>query len=195
MNTFRRRHGLNTAADTQAWLSARGMSLDDLQANLEHDLLAARLRRHLTAARIEEHFTAHQAGYERLRLAQLCVGRDDLANELASQVREDGRDLDTVAGEHRVRLVRGESYCRDLASPLAEAVASARPGQLVGPVETPQGFILVLVEERQPSALDPATRQHIENELFTAWVAERTRAAKLDLAALGNPRSEIASPK
>src|SRR5262249_6722117 len=174
-NTFRRRHGLNTAADTQAWLSGRGMSVDDLQANLEHDLLAAKLRQHLTAARIEGHFTAHQAGYERLRLAQLCVGRDDLANELASQVREDGRDLDAVAGEHRVRLVRGESFRKDLATPLAEAVAADGPGQLVGPVATAQGFILVLVEERQPAALDPATRQQIENELFTAWLAERTR--------------------
>src|SRR5262249_10586853 len=118
---------------------------------------------------------------ERLRLAQLCVGRDDLANELASQVREDGHDLDAVAGEHRVQLVRGESFRKDLEGALAEALASARPGQLVGPVETPQGFILVLVEERRPAALDPATRQHIENKLFAAWLAERTREAKLDL--------------
>lgn len=180
-DAFRRRHGLNAAADTHAWLARHGMSADDFEANLEHGLLSAKLRQHLTAASVERHFTAHQAGYERLRFAQLCVGRDDLANELASQVREDGRDLDAVAGEHKVRLVRGESYCRDLASPLAEALASARPGQLVGPVVTPQGFILVLVEERQPAALDPVTRQHIENELFTSWLAERMRDAKIDL--------------
>ena len=95
-DAFRRRHGLSAAADTHAWLSGHGMSVDDFKANLEHDLLAAKLRQHLTAARVEGHFAAHQAGYERLRLAQLCVGRDDLANELASQVREDGRDLDAV---------------------------------------------------------------------------------------------------
>jgi putative peptide maturation system protein len=184
-DAFRRRHGLNAAADTHAWLSGQGMSVDDFQVNLEHDLLAAKLRQHLTAARVEGHFTAHQAGYERLRLARLCVGRDDLANELASQVREDGRDLDAVAGEHRVGVVRGESFRRDLASSLAEALASAEPGQLVGPVVTPQGFFLVLVEERRPPALDPATRQHIEDELFTAWLTERTREAKIDLALTG----------
>lgn len=184
-NAFRRRHGLSSAADTQAWLSGRGMLVDDFQANLEHDLLAAKLRQHLTAARVEGHFTAHQAGYERLWLAQLCLGRDDLANELASQVREEGRDLDAVAGEHRVRLLRAESFRKDLASPLAEALAAAGPGQLVGPVLTPRGFILVLVEERRPAALDPATRQHIEAELFTAWLAERTRAAQIDLTLAG----------
>ena len=54
--------------------------------------------------------------------------RDDLANELATQVREEGRDLDAVAGEYRVRLVRGESFGKDLASPLAAAPATAGPG-------------------------------------------------------------------
>lgn len=181
---FRRRHGLSAAADTHAWLSGHGMSMDDFKANLEHELLAAKLRQHLTAGRIEGHFTAHQAGYERMRLAHLCVGRDDLANELASQVRDDGRHLDAVAGEHGVPLVRGESFRKDLASTLAEALASAEPGELVGPVATPEGFILVLVEERQPAALDAVTRQHIENELFTAWLAERTRDAKIDFGGM-----------
>ena len=49
-------------------------------------------------------------------------------------------------------------------------------------MESQQGFVLVLVEEDQPSCADPATRQHIENELFTAWLAERMREATIDLA-------------
>jgi len=184
-NSFRSRRNLITAADTQDWLLARGMSMDDFQANLQHELLTIKLRQHLTAARIEGHFTAHRAGYERFRLAELCLGRDDLANELASQVREDGRDLATVADEHRVRLVRGESFRKDLANPVVAALATAEPGQLIGPVVTPEGFLLVLVEARQLPTLDPDTRQQIEDDLFSAWLAERTRAAKIDLALPG----------
>jgi putative peptide maturation system protein len=184
-DVFRRRHGLGAAADTHTWLSEKGMSVDDFKAQLWHDLVVTKLRQHLTAARIEEHFTAHQAGYERLRLAQLCVGREDLANELASQVREEGRDLDAVAGENRVRLERGGLFLKELAGPLAEALSAAGPGQLVGPVETAEGFVLALVEERQPAALDTVTRQQIENELFTAWLAERMREARIDPAMAG----------
>lgn len=184
-DAFRRRHGLTAVADTHAWLSGNGMSVDDFKARVLHDLLAAKLRQHLAAAGIEGHFAAHPAGYERLRLAQLCVGREDLANELATQVREDGRDLDAVAGEHRLRLVRGESFRKDLPGPLAEALAAAEPGQLVGPVETPEGFVLAVAEERQPAALDAATRQQIENELFTDWLAGRMREANIDLTSTG----------
>jgi hypothetical protein len=184
-DVYRRRHGLSAAADTHAWLSWNGMSVADFKANLEQDLLATKLRQHLAAASIERDFTAHQADYERLRLAQLCVGREDMANELASQVRDDGRDLEAVAAECGVPLVRDELFRKELPASLAEALSAAGPGPLVGPVESPQGFLLVLVEERRPPTLDPATRRHIENELFATWLAERTREAKVDLAMAG----------
>src|SRR5262245_61643507 len=102
----RRRHGLTAAADTRAWLAARGLSVDDFESSLEQDLLAAKLRQHLTTAGVDGHFTAHQSGFERLRLALVLVPREDLASELASQVREEGRELADVAREQGLRLER-----------------------------------------------------------------------------------------
>jgi parvulin-like peptidyl-prolyl isomerase len=48
---------------------------------------------------------------------------------------------------------------------------------LVGPVATPEGFALVVVEERRPAELDAATRQRIQDELFDAWLAGRAGAS------------------
>jgi parvulin-like peptidyl-prolyl isomerase len=62
---------------------------------------------------------------------------------------------------------------------MAEALSAAGSGQLVGQVETPHGYILVLVEACRPPALDAATRRQIENELFTAWLGERTCAVRI----------------
>lgn len=180
-DAFRRSQGLTGAADTHAWLATHGMSVDDFQSTLEYELLAAKLLRHLTADRIEEHFAAHQAGYEQMRIAQLCVGRDDLARELACQIREEGRDLAAVAVEHGIRLAHRESYYRDLASPLAESLASAKPNELIGPIATAQGFLLVVVEDRRPAALDSSLRQHIEAELFMSSVSAQVREATISL--------------
>src|SRR5205823_12043695 len=88
----RRRHGLTAAADTRDWLAARGLSVDDFEASLEQELLAAKLWQHLTAPEVSRHFTDHQADFERLRLALVLVPREHLARELASQVRDAGRD-------------------------------------------------------------------------------------------------------
>jgi hypothetical protein len=179
---WRRRHGLYSAADTQAWLLAQGLSVDDFEARLEQDLLAAKLRSHLTGAEVDGHFAAHQAGFERLRLVQVLVPREDLAREIASQVREEGRDLADVAREQGLQLVRVEGFRKELNGPLGSALGSAGSGQLVGPVATPRGFGLVLVEERRPAELDTATRQRIQDELFEGWLAARLREATLNLS-------------
>src|SRR5262249_51952580 len=145
---FRRQQGLDTAADTLAWLTSRGLSADDFEEGLEDDLLAARLKQHLAGPRMEEQFAARHAGLEQLRLTLAFAGRDDLARELASQVRDEGRDLADVARDHGLPAARRRLFLEDLSRPLAQALAGAAPGELVGPAETPEGFALVTVEER-----------------------------------------------
>jgi peptidylprolyl isomerase len=182
---FRRRHGLYSAADTRAWLAAQGLSVDNFEASLEQDILAAKLRQHLTATEVDGHFAAHQADFDRLRLALVLVPRDDQARELASQVREEGRDLAEAAREQGLHLERVETLRKELTGPLGSALGPAEVGQLVGPVATPLGFALVLVEERRRAELDGATRQRIQDDLFEGWLAARMRQATLNLSPAG----------
>ncbi len=177
----RGRQGLHTAADTHAWLQSCGLSVDDFEADLEESLLAGKLKQHLTAGRVEEYFASHQDEYERLRLAQLLVARDDLARELASQVRDEGRDLEDIARDNGLRVVQRQLFRKQLVGPLAEALAEARTGELVGPLRTTQGFVLVILKQRQPPGLDPTTRQSIQNELFARWLADQMKEATFDL--------------
>ena len=176
---LRRRQGMDTAADTQAWLAAQGLSLDDFEGRLEDALLAARLKQHLTGPQVEEHFSAHRAGLEQLRLSVVFAGRDDLARELASQVRDEGRDLGEVARAHGLSVVQQRLLLEDLGAPLASALTGAATGELVGPVETPQGLALVVVEERRAAELDAATRQRIQDTLFARWMSARLGEATL----------------
>jgi hypothetical protein len=178
---FRRRHGLSTAADTHAWLLGRGLSVDDFEARLEESLLADRFKQHLTAPQVDEYFAAHRAEFELLRLGLVLVERDDLARELASQVRDESRGLEDVAREHGLTVVRRQTLRKDLPAPLAEALALAKTGELVGPVGTAEGFALVVVEECRPAELDAATRNRLQNELFDRWLADRMKEARFDL--------------
>jgi hypothetical protein len=182
---FRRRHGLSTAADTHAWLLGRGLSVDDFEARLEESLLADRFKQHLTAPQVDEYFAAHRAEFELLRLGLVLVERDDLARELASQVRDEGRDLEDVARAHGLPVARHQTLRKDLPAPLAEALAPAKTGELVGPVGTAEGFALVVVEECRPAELDAATRQRLQDELFEAWVAGKLGEDTLDESIFG----------
>jgi len=183
-DVFRRLHGLHTAADTHAWLSARGLTVDGFEVSLEDSLLAAKLKQHLTAGQVDVYFSAHQSELERLRLAQVLVERDELARELAIQVREDGIDLEGVAREHGLTVTRLQLFRKQLNGSLAEALDAAKTGELIGPLATPLGFALVVIQERQPAKLDPVTRQSIQDELFAYWLSDRIKEAAFDLAAL-----------
>lgn len=184
-DVYRRRVGLTSAADTRAYLAERGLSADDFEAGLEETLLAEKLRRHVAGAKAEEQFADRRGDYEQLRVAILLAGREELARELASQVREEGRDLDAVALEHGLPVVRRRLLRKELDGPLAAALAGAEDGEMVGPVATPQGFALAVIKERHPAQLDATTRQRIEHDLFADWLAARLKQATLDLAAVG----------
>ena len=184
-DAFRRAHGLHTAAATRSWLDGQGLTVGDFETGLEEGLLAARLKQHQTTARADESFAARRTDFERLQVAQVLVGRDDLARELASQVRDEGRDLEEVARAHGLPVARHLLFRKDLGGPLAGPLASAGAGELVGPLATPEGFALVVVEERRPAELDAATRQRIQDELFDAWLAGRMSQATFDLGKAG----------
>lgn len=181
----RRRHGLLTAADTHAWLAAQGLSVDQFEAGLLETLLADKLRKQLTATGVESHFAEHSAEYEQLRVTLLIVGREELARELASQVRDEGRELESAALEHGLAVMPRLMFRKELDSPLAQALDAAGDGQLVGPVGTPKGFALLQARDRRAPELDGHTRKRIEQELFAAWLDSHMRQAKIELGNLG----------
>ena len=175
---FRRRIGLTSAQDTQAWLARQRLSVQDFEAALESDLLIEKLKDHLTRDRIAGHFADHRDSYARVRLRQIVVAREDLARELLSQLQE-GREFAQVARQHSQHPsgseggAVGEVFRRQLPAEIADAVFAARSGEVVGPLATPQGFLLLLVEEVRPAELDPQTTAAIRQELFEAWLNEQ----------------------
>jgi putative peptide maturation system protein len=189
-DAFRRRHGLHSAEQTSAWLARDGLSILDLEAVLERDLLVARLREHVTAGLVQSHFTAHRTDYDRVRLGQIVVARADLARELVTQIREEGRDFTELAREHSLHAPSREHggelgvVLRRQLPPGAEAVFAAREGDVIGPVALPDGFHLFRVGEMLAAELDGRTAELIRRELFDNWLAERLGGARPELPLL-----------
>lgn len=184
-DVYRRELGLTSAADTHARLASRGMTVDDFAAELECKLLAARLKRHLAAARGDGELDARPEGLERLLLTLVRADRDDLARELASQVRDEGRGLADAARDHGLKAAGAAPLRKELDGPLRDALAQAADGDLVGPVAMAEGFVLAVIEHRLPSEPDTATREDVEDGLLGRWLAERLGQVALTADLLG----------
>ncbi len=189
-DAFRRRQGLNSAEQTSVWLAREGLSVTDLEAVLERDLLVARLREHITAPLLEGHFALHRERYDRIGLGVIVVARVDLARELLTQLREEGRDFAELAREHSLH-----SPSRDRGGELGvllrrqlpagtEVVFTAREGEVVGPLTLPEGFHLFRVGKRAVAELAGPTSELIRKELFDAWLADKLNSTRLELPLL-----------
>jgi hypothetical protein len=139
----RRRQGLTSAEQTLAWLSRQQLSVVEFEDALERDLLIEKFKDHLFRDRIPAHFEQHRAQYDRLRLRQLTVPREDLARELLSQVSNEGRDLAALVEKHRADRPDGGSpsvtvLMRRQLLPAAAAALPSKVGEVGGPVATPR---------------------------------------------------------
>lgn len=187
-NRFRQRNGLASAELTKQWLAGQGLSEPDFEAVLERDLLTDKFKDHLAATQTEATFTAQASAYDRVRLRLLVVPREDLANELLNQLHEDSADFAQLARTHSIHPscthggLLGLIWHKHLRPEVGERVGGADVGDVVGPVATPEGFCLFLVEDKQPAELDEPTRALIRQEVYNAWVHEQLPLIRVDLS-------------
>ena len=89
------------------------------------------------------------------------------AKEAALCVREDGMELDEVAGNAGASVEEAHAFLEDYDAALHDALLAARPGELVGPIAAGDRFFLVLVGNKVlPSLDDPAVRRRAEERLL-----------------------------
>ncbi len=177
---FRSRHNLAGAADTRGWLESEGLSADDFEAGLERDLLRDKWRDHLTNRRLTDHFNAHRDAYTQLRLHNILVAREDLAHELQTQLQE-GAEFAVLARAHSRHAScatggdLGVVLRAQLPTNTAAALATARAGDLVGPVATPAGFEFIKLEAVLPAELNPTTIAFIRRQLYDGWLQDNLK--------------------
>jgi hypothetical protein len=108
---------------------------------------------------IEREVHAQHMDWLRLDCRWLAHTQEDVVREAALCVREDGRDLATVAGDAGVRL-RTEMVLLETAEPaLRGHLLGARPGDVLGPLPLGDEFRLIeVLAKRAPTADDPDIR-------------------------------------
>ena len=121
----------------------------------------------VTERAVEREIASHAVDWLRLDCEHVQLSSQDAAREVALSVREDGLELADVAALAGARADRAHLYPEQLEAPLAEALVSAAPGTLVGPMESPVGgFALFLVRDKvSPSPSDPAVRERAEESV------------------------------
>ncbi len=145
------------AARLAAWAADR-VALECAWARLAREVADERL--------IERCVRSHHLDWQWLAWDEATFAREDVALEAAMWVRDEGVALNAIAERAAAPANAGEAYGWDVGVPMALLVGT-RPGELVGPVSTDQGWRLLHLRERVlPSATDPQVRARAIEELL-----------------------------
>ncbi|MFC4103258.1 peptidylprolyl isomerase [Paenibacillus xanthanilyticus] len=186
LNDYRKRRGLFTAAKTSEWLQQHGLQLGDLTDYVRAGILRRKLAGTLIGeAEIAKFFHEHRASFDRAEISRLLVAEHGEAMELLFRV-EEGEPFFKLARafsqEESTRMAGGYAgeFGRDeLGGELAAAVFGGQAGDVIGPLETKSGHMLVLIESLRPAELDEETNETIRELLFADLLARRMSEAEI----------------
>ena len=144
---YRQVNGLQSSEDTLRWLKDRHWTVDDFEQHVEGCLLRSEVAAKVAGdEQVEKHFAEHRRAYDRAVLSHIVVADAGIAEELKSQIVEEGVDFADLARKHSIdehsKGFGGHLGCtsRETLNPAIEgAVFSAKDGDVVGPVKTDFG--------------------------------------------------------
>lgn len=175
---LRREKRLEKAADTIAWLADQMISVEDLEAGIGDRILSQKLAEHLFAKDVEKIFVQNKLQFDQIILYQIIVTNLQLAQEIFYEIQEgeisffDAAHLYDI-DENRRHLCgcEGKVYRWGLKPDIAVAVFSAKPGEVIRPIETDRGYHLFMVEKFIQAELTPERYQEILHNLFNEWLS------------------------
>jgi len=143
--------------------------MDEAFATFEHAALTDDARVRLLELRGSDWV---RVSYSALGFAQLGMAR-----EAALCVREDGLALEEVGNRAGVELEQIDALMHEVDPLLGKAILSTPAGELAGPLESSDGFLVIQVHEKTaPTLADPAIQDLLEREVPRRAVEREVRA-------------------
>jgi parvulin-like peptidyl-prolyl isomerase len=171
---------LQSAHDTWLWLQKHSLSLDEFEELVHTAVISSKLANHMFTDQVEPFFIEHQLDYAQVVMYELALEDEDLAMELFYSIQAGEINFHEVAHQYiqdqelrRSGGYRGPILRTDLKPEISAAVFAATPPQLLKPLITAKGFLLVLVEELIQPELNESLRNQILSDLFMEWLKQQ----------------------
>jgi parvulin-like peptidyl-prolyl isomerase len=173
-------------------LEAAGLTLEDVRAKVSAEIVREKVKEQQTAEQVPAYFEEHLDEYTTATLWEIAVTEQSLADELATQLREENADFEALARQHSVIEESaanggyvGEQAKAALPEEVAAAIFSASPGTLVGPLKVEDKYFLVFVESINEPVLDEETYWTLRDQMFDEWVSAQLEETNVSLDLLG----------
>jgi parvulin-like peptidyl-prolyl isomerase len=175
-DAFRQEHKLLGASETIAWLTQQRITVEDWSQGIRVSLLTQKLKEHLFGESVDTDYISNRDNYRRIALSQVLVRDLTEALKITHALREENASFCALALEHSKGKQSKENggfvgirFLAELLPEIAQAVAGAEAGEVIGPVQTKLGYHILRIEKWFPAELNEVREQVLES-LFQAWL-------------------------
>jgi len=183
-NQFRRVMGLHRAADTNRYLDAMRISLEQWEAFLTDGLYTEKMMRKVCGDEtVQGYFKLNLPKFDSIEVSHIVLDTEAKAREVIAVLREEPDCFEEMAREHSIADTRqsggliGKVLRGSLRSDVEAKVFNAAAGGLLGPFPSPdrKSFEIFRVNAKRPARLDDDTATEVRRLLREEWFRARAQ--------------------
>jgi parvulin-like peptidyl-prolyl isomerase len=179
---FRRVRGLHRASDTNKYLDAMRISLDEFEAFIVDSLYQEKMMQKVCSDHaVQGYFKLNSPKFDSIEVSHIVLDSESKAKEMLAALRDDPESFEKMAGEHSIADTRerggviGKVLRGSLRSDVAAKVFNAEVGDLLGPFASGDrtAFEIFRVNAKHPAHLDDDTATEVRRLLREEWLRAR----------------------
>jgi parvulin-like peptidyl-prolyl isomerase len=181
---FRRVRGLHRASDTNKYLDAMRVSLEDFEAFITDSLYQEKMLRKVCGEQaVQGYFKLNSPKFDSIEVSHIVLDSEAKAREMIAVLRDDADSFEELAREHSIADTRerggliGKVLRGSLRSDVEAKVFNAATGDLLGPFVSGDrtAFEIFRVNAKHPAHLDDDTTTEVRRLLSEEWLRARAR--------------------
>jgi parvulin-like peptidyl-prolyl isomerase len=181
---FRRVRALHRACDTNKYLDAMRVSLEEFEAFITASLYQEKMMRKVCDEQaVQGYFKLNSPRFDSIEVSHIVLDSEAKAKEMVAVLREDPESFEEMAREHSSADTRerggliGKVLRGSLRSDVEAKVFNAAPGELLGPFASADRtvFEIFRVNAKHPARLDDDTTTEVRRLLREEWLRARAR--------------------
>ncbi len=181
---FRRVRGLHRASETNKYLDAMHISLDELEAFLSDRLYQEKMMAQVCSEQaVQTYFKLNSPRFDSIEVSHIVLDAEGKAKEMISVLADDPDSFDEMAREHSIVDSReqggliGKVLRGSLRTEIEAKVFNAAVGELLGPFASADRtvFEIFRVNAKHPARLDDDTATEVRRLLSEEWLRARAQ--------------------
>lgn len=181
---FRRVRGLHRSSDTNRYLDAMRVSLDEFEAFITDGLYQEKMmERVCSEPAVQGYFKLNSPRFDSIEVSHMVLDSEGKAKEMISVLRDDPDSFDDMAREHSIADTReqggliGKVLRGSLRTDVEAKVFNAAVGDLLGPFASADRstFEIFRVNAKHPARLDDDTAAEVRRLLREDWLRARAQ--------------------